>query len=395
MGNADLLLDVPMVESVVEESPASPRRGVRARLGGLARRVGSGAGWLFGLVSLVLGLAVLASTPILQFLSLGYLLESSGRVARTGRLRDGVFGVRLAGRVGGMAVGTLISMIPLWLVGSYANSAAVIDPGGAVERGWRFAAVAVWGLTCLHLLTAFLRGGRLRRFLWPFGGPFWLRRRWREGGLYAASRDGFWDFVARFRPAYYFRLGFVGFLGTLAWLVVPTSMIAATTRLPLLGPLGMIALACVAPVLPFLQTGYAVEGRASALFGLRSARERFRHAPWAFAFALLVLLAASIPLYLLKIEMIPREAAWLPGLVFVVFLAPARLLVGWAYARSLRRESRSHWFFRLLGRLAIVVVAVVYVVVVFLSQYTSWGGVWSLYEQHAFLTPAPFWSFER
>ena len=88
--------------------------------------------------------------------------------------------------------------------------------------------------------------------------------------------------------------------------------------------------------------------------------------------------------------MIPREAAWLPSLVFVAFLAPARLLVGWAYARSGRRDRPRHWFFRVLGRLAIVLVAPFYVLVVFLSQYTSWGGVWSLYEQHAFLLPVPF-----
>ena len=57
----------------------------------------------------------------------------------------------------------------------------------------------------------------------------------------------------------------------------------------------------------------------------------------------MVLLLAAIPLYLLKIEMIPREAAWLPSLVFVIFLAPAHVLVGWAYARSLRRDRPRHW----------------------------------------------------
>ena len=97
-----------------------------------------------------------------------------------------------------------------------------------------------------------------------------------------------------------------------------------------------------------------------------------------------------MPLYLLKIEMIPREAAWLPSLVFVIFLAPAHTLVGWAYSRSRRREQPRHWFFRVLGRLAIIVVALFYVLVVFLSQYTSWGGLWSVYEQHAFLLPVPF-----
>ncbi len=188
--------------------------------------------------------------------------------------------------------------------------------------------------------------------------------------------------------------------------------------------------------------------------------------------------------------MIPREAAWLPSLVFVIFLAPARLLTGWAYARSgrgelprgcrlrlmsavegvsdiptdgknlivvadanpalhfrifdgrgkvavdtddlslpdqtrqieglrkqldafspdhdlTRREKRRiikqissivghtltrHWIFRVLGRMAIVVAAVLYVLVVFLAQYTSWGGASSLYEQHAFLLPVPFFN---
>ncbi|MGD0040550.1 MAG: hypothetical protein ABSE84_09100, partial [Isosphaeraceae bacterium] len=151
------------------------------------------------------------------------------------------------------------------------------------------------------------------------------------------------------------------FLGTLAWIVVPASLITANGRYPLLGILGALILAFVAPSLPFLQVRYAVEGRVSALFSLRSIRERFRRAPWAFAFALMVLLLAAVPLYLLKIETIPREAAWLPSLVFVIFLAPAP-------------------------------VSLFYVLVVVLAQYTSWGGIWSLFEQHAFLLPVPFLS---
>jgi hypothetical protein len=220
--------------------------------------------------------------------------------------------------------------------------------------------------------------------------PFWLVRKLRAGGVYAESRDGFWQFVAALRLPHYFRLGLVGFLGTFAWLVLPASLIAASGRFPLLGFLGAFLLAIVAPSLPFLQVRYAVEGRVADLFSLRSVRERFRRAPWAFAFALMVLLLASVPLYLLKIEMIPREAAWLPSLVFVIFLAPAHLLVGWAYARSWRRYRPRHWIVRTLGRLAIVPVALFYVLVVVIAQYTSWGGIWSLFEQHAFLLPVPF-----
>src|SRR5262249_41324904 len=127
------------------------------------------------------------------------------------------------------------------------------------------------------------------------------------------------------------------FAGTLAWLAIPGLLIASVGVAPLLAPLGLLLLAIVVPFLPFLQVRYALEGKISALFSRQAIRDRFRCAPWAFAFSLFVLLLASIPLYLLKIEMIPREAAWLPSIVFVIFLAPARLLTGWAYARSGRR----------------------------------------------------------
>jgi len=97
-----------------------------------------------------------------------------------------------------------------------------------------------------------------------------------------------------------------------------------------------------------------------------------------------------LPLYLLKIEMIPRETAALPSLVFVLFTFPARLLSGWAYGRSQRRQTPRHWFFRWTGRLPFLPAVALYVLVVFFTQYTSWNGVWSLYEQHALLVPVPF-----
>jgi hypothetical protein len=352
--------------------------------------VASAAEWLFGVVSLVLGLSILAALPILQFLSLGYFLESSARVARSGRLRDGIIGPRKAARVGGLIAGAWLSTLPLALVASLARSADLIDPGGPVARGWRVGQIVLTVLTIVHVDIACARGARLRHFLWPFGHPFWLVRRLRRGGFYVEARDGLWEFVASLRLPHYLRLGFVGFLGTLTWLVPPALLIAAGGRYPLLGILGTLLLAIVVPFLPFVQVRYAVEGRAAALFAPGAVRDRFRRAPWAFAFALLILLVAAIPLYLLKIEIIPRDAAWLESLVFVAFLAPARLFVGWAYARAGRRYRPRHWLFRALGRLAIIPAAMLYVLVVFLAQYTSWAGVRSLYEQHAFLLPVPF-----
>jgi hypothetical protein len=374
-------------------APSWRRRTIPGHFKSACLRISSAIDWIFGLGSLLVALSILAALPIAQFLTLGYLLESSGRVARTGRLRDGLIGLRLAARIGRAVIGIWLSLVPAWLVSSFARSAELIDPDGPVSRTWRAGLLAVTILSIMNIAVGCARGARFRHFVWPFGHPFWLARRLCEGGLYVNARDAFWSFVIDLRLPQYFRLGLFGFLGALAWIIIPATLIAAGGRFPLLGLLGALLLAVIAPSLLFLQVHYAVVGKPAALFALREVRDRFRRAPWAFAFALTVMIVAAIPLYLLKIEMVPREAAWLPALVFVAFLAPARILVGWAYARSSRRDRPRHWLFRSLGRLAILPAAALYVLVVFAAQYISWGGTWSLYEQHAFLLPAPFLNF--
>ncbi len=365
---------------------------VAAMVRGACRGVGSAVEWLFGVASLILGLGVISAIPVLQLLSFGYFLESSARVARAGRLRDGLIGARLAARVGGVVAGTWLALQPLWLARSFTDSADWIESGGRAARGMH-AFLAVLGvLTVVHIVAAWARGGRLRHFLWPIGNYLWLARRpQRPAQFYVQSRDAFCAFVARLRLSRLFKVGLLGYLGTLAWLVPPGLLIASGGRYPFLGFIGAVLLALIVPFLPFLQVGCALEGNLRAMFDRKAIKERFVRAPWAFALALLVLLVASIPLYLLKIELIPREAAWLPCLVFVMFLAPARPLIGWAYARAGRRAQPRHWFFRIVGRFAIVPVSVLYVIVVLLAQYTSWSGTASLFEQHAFLLPVPFY----
>src|SRR5262249_3173910 len=78
--------------------------------------IGSAWEWLFGAVTLIVGLAVLAAMPLVGLLSLGYLLEAGGRIGRTGRLRDGFIGVPTAARAGGIVVGTWLMLLPLRLV---------------------------------------------------------------------------------------------------------------------------------------------------------------------------------------------------------------------------------------------------------------------------------------
>ncbi len=199
------------------------------------------------------------------------------------------------------------------------------------------------------------------------------------------------------RLPYYFWLGARGFVGAAAWLVLPITLLAVARRLrpgaALVGLLGGVLLALVLMHLPFLQARFAEQNRFRAMFELRTLRERFARAPLAFLVALACTFLLAVPLYLLKIEIVPRDAAWLPSLLFVVSIFPARVLSGWAMARGRRREQPRLWIVRWFSRLAMIPLAGIYVLIVYFTQYLSWYGVWSLYEQHAFLVPAPFLDF--
>jgi hypothetical protein len=379
--------------------PAPPkvrRGGLRAAIGFIAwsmRAVASGIEWAFGAFALMIALAVLAALPVLQFLSLGYLLEAGGRVARTGRVRDGFIGVRLAARLGSAVLASWLLLLPVRLVASLAQSARIIDPSGRSAAGWRIGLAILIGLTALHIGAACLRGGRIRYFLWPFN-IVWLLRRLVSGGYYTQARDAVWETVVGLRLPYYFSLGLRGFIGAFVWLALPITLLAAghrpTPAAPLIGFLGAALLALVLLYVPFLQMRLAANNRLSEAFRIGAVRADFRRAPWAFAFAFVLTLLLALPLYLLKIEIVPREAAWLPGLVFVAFIFPSRLTTGWALARASRRAEPRHWFFRWTGRLPLLPAAGFYVLIVFFTQYISWNGVVSLYEQHAFLLPVPF-----
>jgi hypothetical protein len=342
--------------------------------------------WLFGVVCLMGGLAFLAALPVLQFLSLGYLLEAGGRVARTGRIRDGFIGVYRGALLGGIVLGGWLLLWPARLVAGLAQSADIIDPGGSIANGWRIGLFVAIGLTGL---VFFLIGGSALLLVAAY------RRRTRPGGgYYAEARDAVWELVLSLRLPYYFWLGFRGFVGAMAWLVVPISLIALgrlhSPAAPLIGFFGAFLLAIVLLYLPILQMRLAQTNRLTAVFNVLAARAAYQRAPWASTFAIIITLLFALPLYLLKIEIVPREAEWLPSLVFITFIFPARLLTGWALGRANRRPTPRHWFFRWTGRLPLLPATAIYVLIVFFTQYTSWNGIWSLYEQHAFLVPVPF-----
>jgi hypothetical protein len=244
-----------------------------------------------------------------------------------------------------------------------------------------------------QILWAWYRGGRLRHFFWP--APIQFVRRMFLGGKFVEARDAFWNFVVGLRLPYYFWLGFRGFIGALVWLVWPVTLLAFASRLPqgaavVTGLIGGVLLAIVLLYLPFLQAHFAAQNRLGAMFHVGTVRRMFQRAPIAFWLALLVTLLFALPLYLLKIELTPREVAWLPSLAFVIFIFPARLLTGWALARARQREQPRLFLSRWAARLAAVPVVGIYALIVYFTQYLSWYGAYSLYEQHAFLLPVPF-----
>lgn len=358
------------------------------------------AHWLFGLASLIVILSILASYPLVQFLSLGYLLESSGRIAKTGRIRDAFIGIPVAARMGSIAFGILLSLLPMYLFASLWYSSLLLNGDTGRTRGLRVVAFVLGISAIVHIGWAIFRGGKIRHFFWPAPLRFW--KQVRTSGIvtmYDQASTQLWQSCVDMRLMHYFWLGLRGFIGALAWLFIPITLMSLATRVPIpeIGGLmafaGGLLLSVVLVYLPFMQMKLPLTGSFKSQFDVRTVRQDFLRAPIAYWTALLFVLALAIPLYLLKAELIPREAMWLPALVFVMFMWPARLVAGWAVGRSERREESRIWLSRYLARLGMIPVVLLYSLIVYFTQFTSWYGSLSLYEQHAFLVPVPFFGY--
>jgi len=375
----------------VKGTSAPPRKSIVRR--GIAALM-SGFDWCFGGASMVLILAILATVPLLNLMSLGYLLEVGGRIARTGKFREGFIGFRAASRIGSLSLGAWLMFWPLRALSDAWQSARLIDPASPNTQVLWSVTVMATVLVGLHIAWAGYRGGRLWHFLWP--QPIRFCRTIVQGGMYREAREGILKFLKGLRLWYYFSLGFRGFVGTLLWLAVPVLWLITVRQAPVpetafvLSLPGMVLFAVVLVYLPFAQVQFAAENRFRAMFAWSTLRRKFRHAPMAFWLALLLTLSLAIPLYLLKIELIDRDLVWMLSLFFVVSTIPARMACGWAMARAELREQPVHWSLRWLCRFAAVPVTSTYVFFMYLSLYTSWRGAPSLLEQHAFLVPAPF-----
>jgi hypothetical protein len=384
------------VGAVAPPAAIEPRRGIIRRAAGFLLWTVRGS---FCIASLVVLLAVLTAIPLLQLIAFGYLLHVAGRLAAGGKLRDSLPHLSQAGQIGLAATAVFIAALPTQLLAHWESVAYLINPGSGQATAMRV--LAITSAMCMtgYLLWAWVRGGRLRDYLWPQPTRF-LREGWRWS-TWRSAPDRLWDYTASLQLPKFFWLGLRGAIGTLVWLIPAMIIIAAfrngeTGLAGLVGFISLLFLGIGLFYLPMLQAHFAAENRLAALFEVRTIRRDFRRAPWAWLLAMVfTLVITPIPLYLLKIEATPREVMWLPCLVFVAFILPARIVAGLALRRARRRPDPSgKWatFSRWMVRVLMVPVVGVYVLFVYVSQYTSWDGLATWVQQHAILIPVPFLS---
>lgn len=409
----------------------------------------SSAEWMLGVATLIVLLAIVSAIPVVQILTLGYLLECARRVTRTGKYWSGVVGAKKAARIGSLAVGTWLCLLPVQYLSSVWYASNLIDPTSTTTTVLRVLQIVFAIALIAHVLAAWYCGGKLRHFFWPIVAPFslalWTVRKIADsptlrptlkslvgwvsphlvddicrakpltdwflpavllkglftGRMFARARDGLWDFVVGLKVPYLFWLGLRGFAGTVAWVFLPTIMLVGITSLPeapafLAGLAGAFLLSIVMIYVPFAQASFAHEGRMYALFDLGAMRRAFRGAPVLHVFSLFLLLALSLPLYLLKIERIPSELLWIPGVFFMIASWPTRMFVAWAFAKGLKREKPRIWLVRMPVRFLLLPVSLAFVFFVLFTPYLTWNGSLGLFEHHSILVPAPFfeWPFK-
>jgi len=352
--------------------------------------------WIFGVAVLVTALALAASLPIVQFVALGYLLEISRRIVKHQKVLAGFWGIQAAARAGGVILGTFLIWLPAYFMSNYYVDATIMLPGSERAAQYGRQTALLIALTSLVTLWAWTRGGLLRHFIWP--APVRFLKEGLNRKIYATAHDRFWGFVSQFPLRSLFVTGFQGFIGTFCWLIIPIGLCIGGMVLPrginvVCGTIGYIALAIIFLYLPMLQTRFAVEQRLGVFREIGVVRSMYQRAPLALWISMVSVWLLALPVYLVKIELTPREVVMLPAVVFIIFAWPTRILLGWAYARAHRRETPRLRLSIWLGRLTLIPIVFAYGSIVLASRYTSWYGEWSLLEQHALLIPIPFFSF--
>lgn len=436
----DVLAELDL-DDIASDPLSIPVDGVQSwpfRMAGFCSRV---CGRVFGVCSTIFLLALLANVPVLQLITFGFLLDSSGRSARGQKFRTLFSGLKKATHLGGMLLGAWLMIWPIRFLGGFVMDATIIDPSSLQTTGFTIAHWLVTFAIIAHVFAAIICGGKLRYFFWPLIAPFslaiWLVRRssitrkllsitvgWLSPklvadicnsqpitgwflpaiflrrlfteNLFASSWKSVKSFVSELDLPRYFMLGLKGLIGTVCWLAIPTLMLAGTTSdspglAGLCLVLGIVVSVPVFALLPFVQTHFATDGKLRRFFEPLQVMRMFSRAPIAHLFGLFLILLLAIPLFFLKIEQVPPEFLWSLSLLFIAFGWPSRMIAGWAVGRAAKKEKPVRWWLRYPIQFFAAPVAFAFAVILYLTRYISWNGTLSLLENHVFLLPAPFW----
>ena len=171
--------------------------------------------WLFGLGSLLVGLAIFAAIPVLNLLSLGYLLESSAGWRARGDCvtASSAFGPQPRSARSSLRASSECFRFGLSRISCDPRTSSIRAECAAA--GWRVGQLILSGVTGL----AFVFFAALAMFIW-LAGFRGVRR-----NFYAAARDAVWDTFVSIGLRHYFLLGLRGFIGAFAWLALPISLL--------------------------------------------------------------------------------------------------------------------------------------------------------------------------
>lgn len=375
--------------------------GLLATVWSLCRRICSGGwallGWitdlLIGLPALLAMVATTLMLPGLQLAAYGYMLSLTGRVARSGRIRDAMADLRTAKRTATGLLGTTISLAPALFILGLLEDGAFIEPTASHPGLW----VAFCGLGVVGSLNTMgalkRRHGRLLAFFRPLCNSRttvgYLRSAGFRPGLLAPAKSGLkaaWTWTED-----HLWLGLRGVVTAGVWLAPGTLILTNAVQAPALLFLGGLFLIPAVTWLPVVLARLTLEDRLSVAVEPRRALQVYRRAPFAFALALVALMLPAMPLYLFKIEALPSPVlVAMTAALFVILLLPGKILSGWALARANRREEPVTWLVRWLVPCTVAPVVVAYVAAVAVSQLFVWEGRYGLIDHHAFLLPLPY-----
>ena len=349
---------------------------------------------VFGLATIVLILAVLATIPVVNLLVLGYFLEVEGRVARSGRLREAFPLIGIAPRLGTASLGIILSLIPVQVLAWVAGDAQLISPGSATAKTLNVAVFVVALLTTAHICLALSRGGTLWNFAWPFPGLWSFSRNCLSESYWENIDQNLREVWRELRVKHHFLLGLRGLIGTFAWLFLPTLLFAASRKpegvAVIVTLLGGILLVFVLTIVPYLQVRFAAENRMSAFWEWKAIRELYRRAPLSLALGTFVMCLLSLPLFFGTVVLAPQDGRWLVTPFFILSIFPVKIALGWAYAQAAKRTQRTWFSLRLLCSSVLMPSVLVYVFVLFFTQFIGSSGKLVLFQHHALLLPLPY-----